>query len=173
MSIREKDLYERVRAALEASFAAIGKKAVCETGATKGLGEKMKALIPPGNDIVFRFLNRRPDIVGYVEKEEWTNTLFIAEVKHGSLTIQAIYQAKMYKELLGATFGFLISMQPIAEELKRLLRRIPIILGSAGDHTFHFLALGRFDLESGTFADWFANRWQEGDPFNHLKSLAF
>jgi hypothetical protein len=72
----------------------------------------------------------------------------MAEVKRGGLTVQDIYQAKMYKELLGDTFGFLVGTKPIPEELKRLLRRIPIMLMSAGDYTFKFLALGRFDFES-------------------------
>jgi len=170
MSNKEKELYEPVRAALERSFAAIGKRTICETGATKGLGEPLKALIPEGQEILFRFLTRKPDIVGYVESN-LGNKIFTAEVKRGSLTVQDIYQAKMYKELFGATFGFLISAQPIAEELKRLLRRIPIILMSAGDHTFHFLALARFDLERGTFTEWFANH-QANDPFAHLKRLS-
>jgi len=78
----------------------------------------------------------------------------------------------MYKELFGAAFGFLISTEPIPEELKRLLRRIPIILMSAGDYTFHFLALGRFDCERGTFTEWFGNQLQETDPFTLLKSLS-
>jgi hypothetical protein len=56
MSIKEKELYEPVRAALERSFAAIGKTVVCETAATKGLGEPLKALIPPEKEILFSFL---------------------------------------------------------------------------------------------------------------------
>jgi hypothetical protein len=172
MSTKEKDLYEPVRAALERSFAAIGRTTVSETGATKGLGEPLKALIPPNLEILFRFLNRKPDIVGYAESKHG-NQIFTAEVKRGSLTIQDIYQAKMYKELFGATFGFLIGTQPVPEELKRLLRNIPIILLSAGDYTFHFLALARFDLDTGTFSDWFQNYPQDTDPFTHLKKLSF
>ncbi len=172
MLIKEKELYEPVRTALERSFAAIGKRAFSETGATKGLGEPLKALIPPGHEILFRFLNRRPDIVGYVESNRG-NQIFTAEVKRGGLTIQDIYQAKMYKELFGATFGFLVGTQPVLEELKRLLRNIPIILGSAGDWTFNFLALARFDVESGTLTDWFASYGQDMDPFARLKSLSF
>ena|SRR5712692_3674135 len=173
MSIKEKDLYEPVRAALERSFTAIGKRTVSETAATKGLGETLNALIPPGRESLFRFVNRKPDIVGYMETN-LGNTIFTAEVKRDSLTIWNIYQAKMYKELFGATFGFLISTEPIPEELKRLLRNIPIMLRSVGDYTFHFLALARFDLENGTFTDWFANSHpQDMDPFTHLKSLSF
>src|SRR5229473_2844132 len=135
------------------------------------LRKRKSGLIPPGLEILFRFVNRKPDIVGYMETN-LGNTIFTAEVKRDSLTIWNIYQAKMYKELFGATFGFLISTEPIPEELKRLLRNIPIILMSAGDYTFHFLALARFDLEKGTFTDWFANQSQDTDPFTHLKSLS-
>lgn len=115
---------------------------------------------------------RKPDIAGYVESN-LGNVIFTAEVKRGSLTIQDIYQAKMYKELFGATFGFLIGTEPVTEELKRLLRAIPIILMSAGDYTFHFLAIARFDLDSGTFVDWFLNLQPDTDPFTHLKRLSF
>ncbi len=172
MAIMEKELYEPVRAALERSFAAIGKRTISETGATKGIGNPLKALIPPGLEILFRFLNRKPDIAGYVESNRG-NQIFTAEVKRRSLTVQDIYQAKMYKELFGATFGFLIGTEPVAEELKRLLRNIPIILMSAGDYTYHFLALARFDLDSGAFTDWFMNSSETTDPFTHLKSLSF
>ena len=85
MAIKEKELYQPVRAALERSFAAIGERTVSETGATKGLGEPLNALIPPGLDILFRFLNRKPDIAGYVESN-LGNVIFTAEVKRGSLT---------------------------------------------------------------------------------------
>ena len=78
----------------------------------------------------------------------------------------------MYKELF-ATFGFLISTQPITEELKRLLRNIPLILMSAGDQWFNFLALARFDFETRTFVDWFTNHSQDADLFSHLKKLSF
>ena len=37
-----------MKAAIERSFASIGKTIVCETAAPKGLGEALKALIPPG-----------------------------------------------------------------------------------------------------------------------------
>ena len=54
---------------------------------------------------------------------------------------------------------------------KKLL--VPIILMSAGDYTFHFLAIARFDLDSGTFVDWFLNLQPDTDPFAHLKRRSF
>lgn len=171
MMIKEEDLYEPVRVALDRAFDGIGKRAVSETCATKGFGEQLKALIPDGQEILFRFLARKPDIVGHIEGKIG-NSIFTAEVKRGGLTVQDIYQAKMYKELFGATFGFLVGTEPIPEELKRLLRRTPIMLMSAGDYTFNFLALGRFDFERQAFADWYAN-FQDVDPFTHLKNLSF
>jgi hypothetical protein len=171
MTVKEKELYEPVRGALEQGFGGIGKKAVSETVATKGLGERLKMLIPQGQEILFRFLTRKPDIVGYVEGK-LGNTIFVAEVKRGGLTVQDIYQAKMYKELFGATFGFLVGTEPIPEELKRLLRHIPIMLMSADDYTFNFLALGRFDFTRRAFTEWYAN-FPDTDPFTHLKNLSF
>jgi len=172
VSIKEKELCEPVRAALELSFAAIGKKTFSETGATKGLGEPLKALIPQGLEIIFRYLNLKPDIIGYVETNRGKE-IFTAEVKLGGLKVQDIYQAKMYREVYRATFGFLIGTQPVTEELKRLVRSLPNILHSSGDYTFNFLALARFDLESSTFTDWFASYGQGTDPFSHLEGLSF
>jgi hypothetical protein len=80
-----------------------------------------KALIPIGSDILFRFLNLKPDIIGYAERHDG-RALFTVEVKQGKPTVKDIYQAKLYKELFGAGIGFLITSAPIPEELKRLIR---------------------------------------------------
>ncbi|MGA7918482.1 MAG: hypothetical protein WCA38_02350, partial [Candidatus Acidiferrales bacterium] len=44
------------------------------------------------------------------------------EVKEKSLTSGDVYQAKMYKEVFGARYGFLVTADPIPEELKRLCK---------------------------------------------------
>jgi hypothetical protein len=41
----------------------------------------------------------------------------IVALRRGDLTVQEIYQAEMYKELFGATFGFLAGTDPTPEEL--------------------------------------------------------
>jgi hypothetical protein len=172
MSHKEKDLYQPVIAALDRSFSSINKDTFIETAATKGLGESFKALIPRGREIAFRFSNLQPDIVGYV-KHSRGNDLFTVEVKRGSPTPRDIYQAKMYKELYGATFGFLIVTAPITVEIKRLVASIPIILMSAGDHTFNFLAIGCFDPNTREFTDWLTGPFIHIAPFNHLRRLSF
>jgi hypothetical protein len=170
MASLEKELYEPVRAALDREFASIGRSVVTETAATKGLGESIKALIPIGSDILFRFLNLKPDIIGYAERHDG-RALFTVEVKPGKPTVKDIYQAKLYKELFGAGIGFLITSAPIPEELKRLIRNRPTILMSAEWHQFELLALGQFDLATGRFVDWIGSYSLEPNPFAHLSKL--
>jgi hypothetical protein len=166
----EKELYEPVRAALHREFASIGRGVVSETAASKGLGESIKALIPVGGDILFRFLSLKPDIIGYAQRRDGRE-LFTVEVKRGKATVRDIYQAKLYKELFGAGIGFLIVSGPIPEELKRLIRNRPTILMSAEWHEFELLALGQFDPATGEFADWVGSHSLDPSPFTHLSKL--
>ena len=82
------------------------------------------------------------------------------EVKERIEKLDDIYQAKLYKEVFDAKYGFLITADPIPEEIKRLCRATVNILRSASDSTYRFLAIGQFDPENRQFVDWF-----EKDPF--------
>jgi hypothetical protein len=123
-----------------------------ETGGSKGFSEKLKAAIPVGREIVFNFLTRRPDILGYVEGQ-YQKDLVTVEVKEKSLKIDDIYQAKMYKEVFGARYGFLITAADIPEALKRLCATTPSILHSVDDHIYKFLAIAQYH-PGGGFIDW-------------------
>jgi hypothetical protein len=61
-----------------------------DRGATKGFSEDVKAAIPDGREIVFPFLRRKPDIIGYV-KRDYSKELIVVEVKEKSLTIENIF----------------------------------------------------------------------------------
>jgi len=172
MSAKEKDLYEPAKDALERAFASFGKRAVSETAASTGFGEQMKALVPSGSEILFRYMNLRPDIVGFVEPA-LLPTMFTVEVKLGSPTIRDVYQAKLYKEVFGATLGFLITTKPIPEELKRLFGIRQTILYSFDHYTFSLFAIGQFETESGVFVDWLGTHSLDSDPFKHLSKLKF
>ena len=110
-------------------------------------------------EIVFKFLQLRPDIAGFVE-EQHMKSLITVEVKEKSLTLEDIYQAKLYKEVFEAKYGFLVTLSPIQEELKRLCKGNFDILRSAADGVYRFLAIARFNNASGEFSDWF-----EENPF--------
>jgi hypothetical protein len=101
---------------------------------------------------VFNFLTRRPDILGVVERQ-YQKDLITVEVKEKSLKIDDIYQAKMYKEVFGARYAFLVTAAPIPEALKRLCGTTVSILHSIDDHTYKFLAIAQFH-PAGGFIDW-------------------
>ncbi len=155
----ETDLYLPIKKRLEELFAAREKSCYLEVTATKGLGEKLKGQIPSQREIVFVFLRKRPDLFGFVQGQ-YTNDLITVEVKERIEKLDDIYQAKLYKEVFDAKYGFLITAEPIPEEIKRLCRSTVNILRSASDSTYRFLAIGQFSLEKGQFVDWF-----ERDPF--------
>lgn len=155
----EADFYEPIKERLENLFATKGKQAHLEITATKGLSEKLKQKIPQNREIVFVFLKKKPDLFGFVD-EQYSSDLITIEVKEKIEKLNDIYQAKLYKEVFDAKYGFLIVTQPIPEEIKRLCRNTFNILRSSGDDTYRFLAIGQFDKESGSFVDWF-----EKNPF--------
>jgi len=97
----EKDWYDPVQAKLGEQLFGVVDSVYLEIGATKGFSVRMKAAIPASREIVFSFLGRRPDILGYVDRG-YSKDLITVEVKEKSLTIEEIYQAKMYKEVFGA-----------------------------------------------------------------------
>jgi hypothetical protein len=152
----EAELYEPIMSCLRGSFAAVGKSVHLEIAATKGLSEKVKRAIPMGKEIVFSFLRQhRPDIIGVIEGEGVLNPLVIVEVKAKSLTLDDVYQAKQYKEVLEARGGILVTVHPIPEDLRRLCAQNWDILCSASDSAYKFLAICQFDIAPGKFIDWF------------------
>ena len=154
----EADWYDAIQNKLGEQFSGVVDNLHLDTGAAKGFSETVKAAIPASREIVFSFLRRRPDIIGYVSREH-AKDLITVEVKEKSLTIEDIYQAKMYKELFGARYGFLITVSPIPEALKRLCKQTYSILHSADDDIYRFLAIAQFH-RAGGFIEWF-----EENPF--------
>ena len=149
----EADWYDPVQAKLGEQLSGVAGDFFLETAASKGFSEVVKAAIPAGREIVFSFLRRRPDIIGYVSRE-YSKDLITVEVKEKSLTIEDIYQAKMYKEVFGARYGFLITATPIPEALKRLCKQTYSIQHSANDSTYSFLTIAQFH-RAGGFIEWF------------------
>ncbi len=135
----ERDWYDPVEAKLAQQLSVVADNFYLETGAEKGFSERVKAAIPAGREIVFSFLRRRPDILGYVDRE-YSKDLITVEVKEKSLTVEDIYQAKMYKEVFGARYGFLITATAIPEALKRLCRQTYPIQHSSHDDAYSFLS---------------------------------
>lgn len=155
----EADLYQPIKEKLEELLAAKGRPFRLEITAVTGLSEALKAKFPEGSEIVFAFLKKRPDLFGFIENQ-YSADLITVEVEERLETLDALYQAKLYKEVFGARYGFLITAQPIPEAMKRLCRRAIDILRSASDGIYCFLAIGQFDKDKRQFVD-----WVDADPF--------
>ncbi len=154
----EADWYEAVQATLAEQLSTVVTNFYLDTSATKGFNENIKAAIPEGREIVFSFTHKRPDIIGYVRRQ-YSKDLVVVEVKENSLAIEDIYQAKMYKEVFAARYGFLVTASPIPEVLKRLCKQTYSILHSIDEGTHSFLRIARFH-RAGGFIEWF-----EENPF--------
>lgn len=160
----EASLYEPVQAKLGELLSGTGVgNFILETGGAKSFSERLKAAIPEGREIVFNFMSRRPDILGFVQGQ-LQRDLITVEVKEKNLKIDDIYQAKMYKEVFGARYSFLVTAAPIPEALKRLCKTTFSILHSIDDHTYKFLAVAQFHPAAG-FIDWIEGNPLEKDYF--------
>jgi len=155
----EANFYQPIKEQLEELFRNRGKQAYLEITATKGLSEKLKQKIPQNREIIFVFLKKKPDLFGFVEGQ-YSSDLITVEVKEKIGKLDDIYQAKLYKEVFDARYGFLITIEPIPEEIKRLCKNTYSILHSSVDSIYRFFVMVQFDKESGQFVDWF-----EKNPF--------
>jgi hypothetical protein len=161
----EADFYQPIKERLEELFAAKKKRFYLEVTATKGLSEILKGKIPQHREIVFAFLKKRPDLFGFVEGQ-YSSDLITVEVKERIEKLDDIYQAKLYKEVFGARYGFLIITEPIPEQIKRLCKNTEDILRSAGDSIYRFLVIGYFDKQAGQFVEWFEeNPFEKGESY--------
>lgn len=126
-----------------------------------GLSDKLKQAIPREREIIFSFLAKKPDITGIIKKQYYTDYI-ILEIKKEKIKLKDIYQAKMYKELLGARYTFLVTLKPIPDVIKRLCKVNFGILRSVGDNGIKFFVLTYFDKETNNFVEWF-----EENPFKN------
>lgn len=146
----EKALYEPIREGLKSTFSTAFGYCYLEKTANGRFSETIKKAVP--YDIIFTFLKRgvSPDLVGFIRDDVLGNSikdLITVEIKLGDITLQNIYQAKLYGDIFNAKYALLISPQPINEEIKRLQRDLSI--------------LGRF--MSGFIV--YIGQWQDYPPF--------
>ncbi len=160
----EADFYQPIKKGLEELLVSKGKTFYLEVTATRRWSEKLKGKIPQGREIVFTFLKKRPDLLGFVEAQYSSNFITV-EVKEQIKKLDDIYQAKLYKEVFDAKYGFLITIEPIPEEIKRLCNSTFSILHSSTDSIYGFLAIGHFDPIKGHFTDWCEKNPFEEDQY--------
>jgi len=158
---KEEEYYPIIREKLEKLFREKGVNVYLEITARRTFSEKLKSKIPSGREIIFIFLKKAaPDITGFVETKTLPNFI-VVEVKDEKIELDDIYQLKKYADLFDAKFAFLISLEPIPEEIKRLCRSPFFLLSRLKASVYNAFALGEFDKNSNEFVEWF-----EENPFS-------
>src|SRR6266566_8175979 len=161
MKAREREFYPTIKMKLEDLFRSRWgeklKELHLEVTADGRFSNTLKARIPTGRDIIFVFLRAAPpDIAGFInlQKNGYSSLeLVVAEVKLEELKLEDIYQVHKYADLFDATHVFLISLQQLPEEVKRLSNVVlPLLKLKFGSVT---LAMATFGEESQTFVEWF------------------
>ncbi|MFO8037530.1 MAG: hypothetical protein R6U57_12985 [Anaerolineales bacterium] len=116
----EKQYYELLKASMEEAFLTKVDSVHFEITANRQFTNQLKSEIPSNRDIIFCFLQTSaPDITGFVRREVGVDFI-VVELKTQPLRLQDIYQTRRYADLFQSKFAFLVSLQPIREEIKRL-----------------------------------------------------
>lgn len=159
----EAQYYNLIKNKIEESFKnREGDRVYFEVTAT-AISEKIQDKIPEGKEIIFDFFSRRrPDIIGIIEKNHWSDYI-IVEVKGNKITLEDIYQTKKYRDLLEAKFTFLISLKPLSARIKRVCKKIYPILGTRT--IYDAFVLVHFDKETETFKEWYPENPFEKDLY--------
>jgi len=125
--IPESELYEPTRTFLQAKFRNSFRNCHLEITASGKFEEALKKAVL--HNIVFSFLKGggSPDLAGFIVDEYGPKDFITVEIKSEKITIKDIGQAKLYGDLFNAKYAFLISPQPIPEEIKRLHQELFIL----------------------------------------------
>lgn len=125
--ITESELYKPIREILHSKFLNSFGNCHLEITASGVFGEDLQKAIR--HDIIFTFLKRgaSPDLAGFIEGEYGIKTFITVEIKLEKITIKDIAQAKLYGDLFDAKYAFLVSPQPIPEDIKRLHQKLYIL----------------------------------------------
>lgn len=125
----ERELYEPIREYLAKSFTQKFGTCFLEITAEGVFSSTLKSVVR--HDIIFYFLRKKaPDLAGFIARKqsEWVASsvpsivqdYITVEIKKDKITLEDIYQAKMYGDLFQAKYALLISPERIPEEIKRL-----------------------------------------------------
>ena len=123
----EEALYEPIREFLHSKFSARFGDCHLEITASGRFEETLKKAVR--HDIIFAFLGKKasPDLAGFTQDESGIKDFITVEIKPGKITLQDIYQVKLYGDLFSAKYALLISPQPVPEEIKRLQQNLFIL----------------------------------------------
>ena len=153
-SKKEREYYERIKTELEELLKKrVGDKVYLEITASKVFSNRLKAAIPDHRDIIYLFLKEAsPDLTGFIE-QQYSRDFIVVEIKRDKIKLDYVYQTRKYQDLFDSKFAFLISLQPIPEEIKRLHKTAYRLLQSPS--IYHTFVLAHFDEKTGSFAEWY------------------
>jgi hypothetical protein len=131
--VAEKELYRPIKVYLQKAFEQKFGQCYLEITASGVFSDELKRAVR--NDIAFAFIGKKasPDLTGFIYTipliwGKWTSSdiqdFITVEIKSGKITIQDVYQAKMYGDLFQAKYALLISPESIPEEIRRLDERL-------------------------------------------------
>jgi len=155
----EKKYYKAIKDAFEQKFRPKIDNVHLEITSEGKFSSQLKSEIPRDREIIFWFLKGKgqsPDITGYVKKF-YSTEFIIIEVKE-NLKLDDIYQTMKYRDLFNAKYTFLVTLNPIPEEIKRLCRVTHHILHTG--NIYQFFVITYFDKKTNDFIEWF-----EENPF--------
>lgn len=160
---QEKEYYPLIKTKLEDLLETRTANFYLEITANKKFSNKLKAEIREGRDIIFNFLKEAsPDITGFI-KNKYSSDFIVVEFKRKRIKLDDIYQARKYRDLFGAKFTFLVSLESIPEEIKRLHKVIYPLLSSTG--TYEAFVLVHFNEENVEFEEWYPDNPFEKDLY--------
>lgn len=149
----ENEYYQLIKEKMGELFKAKFDNIYLEITASGKFSNKLKGKIGAGRDIIFSFLkSASPDITGFVE-EDYSSKFIIVEFKKQVIKLDDIYQIRKYMDLFDSSYAFLISLQAISEEIKRLSRVVFQLLSTPS--IYQTFTLVHFDAENKKFVEWF------------------
>ena len=116
----ERALYEIIMEALKEKFLKRFHNIRLEVTSDGKFSDTLKGKFDEAS-LYFIAQHKYPDLMGFV-LENSSEYFITVEIKDEKPKIDHIYEAKMYAELFKAKYGFLISTEPLPEEIKRLKR---------------------------------------------------
>jgi hypothetical protein len=163
----EKELYEPVKRDLAEKFSVSG-KTYLEVSADGKISETVKEKLDDVALHIINFERVKPDIIGFLRIETKTgrgtgyfqDEKIVAEIKNEQIGITDVIQTKVYAEVFDAKHAFLVSSEPIPEEIKRFVKMKPGLLHYAGG--YGEIKLVQFDKINKTFVE---RSWYRESPF--------
>ena len=152
---KEEQLYEPVKSVLQRELEEylnsekerVGEgfigKVHLEITAKGHFSEDLKEELDDDSLSIIRVEKFSPDIMGFIQKNQYSKELITVEVKPDKITIKNISRAKLYQEIFKAKYGMLISPKRIPEEIRRFLSKRYGITGN--------IIIAQFDKANNKF----------------------